>query len=143
MKRDSEVSAFILAGGASARMGTEKGLLAFGGEPLIKRTARLLEPLVRDVAVLGRPELYSHLGLRTIPDKLVRDTSGSEVRASLVGVVTALTSTTSTWSLVLACDLPYLTRDWIAWLLARALASKSQIVMPRTSGGLEPLAAVY
>lgn len=143
MQRHLDASAFVLGGGASARMAAEKGLLSFGGEPLVRRTVRLIEPLVREVAVVGRPALYSHLGLHTIPDKPVRDASGSEVRASLVGIVTALTSSASTWNLVLACDLPYLTREWIGWLLARALASRSQIVMPRTSRGLEPLAAIY
>jgi molybdopterin-guanine dinucleotide biosynthesis protein A len=37
----------------------------------------------------------------------------------------------------------YLTAEWLDWLLARAIDSDGQIVMPRTSGGLEPLAAVY
>ncbi|MGH9680537.1 MAG: molybdenum cofactor guanylyltransferase, partial [Candidatus Acidiferrales bacterium] len=36
-----------------------------------------------------------------------------------------------------------LTPAWVDWLLARAVGSGAQIVMPRTSGGLEPLAAVY
>ena len=144
MERHSEVSAFILAGGASTRMGTDKGLLEFGNEPLIKQTAQLIEPLVRDVTVVGRPELYSDLGLRTIPDKSVREAGGSQpVRTPLIGIATALASTSSSWNLVLACDLPYLTREWVDWLLARAIASGSQIVMPRTSRGLEPLAAVY
>ena len=144
MRRYPEVSTFILAGGASIRMGTEKALLEFGSEPLIKHTARVLEPLVGDVVVVGRPELYSALGLRAIPDKFVGQACGSEpVRASLVGIFTALTSTASDWNFILACDLPYLTREWVDWLLTRAVASRCQIVMPRTSRGLEPLAAVY
>jgi molybdopterin-guanine dinucleotide biosynthesis protein A len=144
MLRHSEISAFILAGGASTRMGTEKALLPFGGEPLLMRTARLLEPLVREVIIVGKPEIYSGLGLRAIPDQFV--TTAAETvpaRTPLVGIVTALSNTRSPWNLILACDLPYVTSEWVHWLLGRALDSGSQVVMPRTSRGFEPVAAVY
>lgn len=144
MKRYRQVAAFILAGGVSSRMGREKGLLEFGGEPLIVRTARLIEPLVTEVAVVGPPERYAILGLHTIGDRNVTEREGQEaVRAPLVGIATALTATRAPWNLILACDLPYLTAEWLDWLLARAINSDRQIVVPRTSGGLEPLAAVY
>ena len=65
------------------------------------------------------------------------------VRTPLVGIVTALHATNMPWNLILACDLPYLTADWVDWLLARAMASRAQIVIPRNTRGLEPLAAVY
>jgi len=60
-----------------------------------------------------------------------------------VGIATALRAAKSPWNLILACDLPYLTSEWLDWLLSRAVHSAAQIVMPRTSRGLEPLAAVY
>jgi molybdenum cofactor guanylyltransferase len=144
MKRYSQVAAFILAGGFSSRMGREKGLLDFGGEPLIVRTTRMTEPLVTEVMVVGPPERYAALGLRTIADQ---DLAGRErtaaVRTPLVGIATALSATKMPWNLILACDLPYLTAVWLDWLLSRAVDSSAQIVMPRTAGGLEPLAAVY
>ncbi|HWX38202.1 MAG TPA: molybdenum cofactor guanylyltransferase [Candidatus Sulfotelmatobacter sp.] len=144
MKRHLEISAFILGGGASSRMGSDKGLLEFGNEPLVLRTARLLEPLVHEVTIVGNPEQYSNLGSRVIPDRTVgAGTESNPVRTPLVGIATALTVTTSPWNLVLACDLPYLTRGWIDWLLDRAAISTAQIVMPRTPRGLEPLAALY
>jgi molybdenum cofactor guanylyltransferase len=144
MKPYSHVSAFILAGGVSSRMGREKGLLDFGGEPLIVRTARMVELLVTEVAVVGPPERYAALGLRTIADQsLGRRERIAPVRTPLVGIATALSATKMPWNLILACDLPYLTAVWLDWLLSRAVDSSAQIVMPRTAGGLEPLAAVY
>ena len=65
------------------------------------------------------------------------------VQGPLAGIASALNSTDTVWNLILACDLPYLTSEWLDWLLARATVSDRQIVMPRTAGGLEPLAAVY
>ncbi len=144
MKRYSQVAAFILAGGVSSRMGREKGLLEFGGEPLIVRTARTIEPLVTEVTVVGPPERYTALGLRAIADRSFTGQEAKEaVRTPLAGIATALNATKMPWNLILACDLPYLTAEWLDWLLARAADSSAQIVMPRTSGGLEPLAAVY
>jgi molybdopterin-guanine dinucleotide biosynthesis protein A len=144
VKRHYQVAAFILAGGVSSRMGQEKGLLEFGGEPLIVRTARLIEPLVTEVTVVGSPERYGALGPRAIADQNLGGREGKEaMRVPLVGIATALSATKVPWNLILACDLPYLTAEWLDWLVGRAVDSDAQIVMPRTSGGFEPLAAVY
>jgi molybdopterin-guanine dinucleotide biosynthesis protein A len=104
----------------------------------------LLEPLVAAITVVGSPEHYRPLGLRAIADqnfRLADDKTGA--LGPLAGIASALTETDTIWNLILACDLPYLTSDWLDWLLARAMVSSQQIVMPRTSRGLEPLAAVY
>ncbi len=60
-----------------------------------------------------------------------------------VGIATALSATHLTWNLIVACDLPYLSAEWIDWLLSRALRSHADVVIPRTEYGIEPLAAVY
>jgi molybdenum cofactor guanylyltransferase len=144
VKCHHQVAAFILAGGISSRMGRDKGLLEFGGEPLIVRISRLIEPLVSEVTIVGPPERYAGLGLRAIADQDLGGREGKEaVRTPLIGIATALQTTKASWNLILACDLPYLTSEWLNWLLARAIDSGAQIVMPCTSAGLEPLVAVY
>jgi molybdopterin-guanine dinucleotide biosynthesis protein A len=144
VKRYPQIAAFILAGGVSSRMGREKGLLEFGGEPLIVRTARLIDPLVSEVTIVGPTERYAALGFRVVADQNLDAGEGKEAaRGPSVGIATALNATKAPWNLILACDLPYLTAEWLGWLLARAVDSGAQIVMPRTLGGLEPLAAVY
>ena len=144
MKRYRQVAAFILAGGASSRMGRDKGLLDFGGVPLILHTARLLEPLVGEVTVIGSPRRYTRLGLRAIADdaQAQRGADGPGY-GPLAGIATALAVTRSRWNLIVACDLPYLSAGWIDWLLSRALQSHCEAVVPRTERGIEPLAAVY
>lgn len=127
-------------------MGRDKGLLDFGGVPLILHTARLLEPLVVQVTVVGSPSRYASLGLHAIADKDHaqshgrRDTPG---RGPLTGIATALAATHSRWNLIVACDLPYLSAEWVDWLLSRALRSRGEAVIPQTERGIEPLAAVY
>jgi molybdopterin-guanine dinucleotide biosynthesis protein A len=143
-KRYDQISAFILTGGASSRMGKAKALLEFGGEPLIIRIARTIEPLVSRAIAVGPSERYAALGLQVIEDQKfgIVDERGKSP-GPLAGIASALSASRTDWNLILACDLPYLSREWVAWLLARTKVSGAQIIMPRTEGGPEPLAAVY
>jgi molybdenum cofactor guanylyltransferase len=144
VKRYRQVAGFILAGGASSRMGRDKGLLDFGGVPLIVHTARLLQPIVAEVTVVGSPNRYAKFGLRAIADKAqAQHGLESSGRGPLAGIATALSATLLPWNLVVACDLPYLSAKWLDWLLSRALFSHAEAIVPRTERGLEPLAAVY
>jgi molybdenum cofactor guanylyltransferase len=144
VNRHGHVAGFILAGGASSRMGRDKGLLDFDGAPLILHTARLLEPLVSAVTVVGSPAHYKKLGLDVISDSN-RFKSGNDGRGfgPLAGIAAALAATHSRWNLIVACDLPYLSAEWLDWLLSRALRSSAVAVVPRTGRGIEPLAAMY
>jgi len=141
--RFRQVAAYILAGGASSRMGRDKALLEFSGVPLIVRTFRLIEPFVAGVTIVGSPPRYAHLGLPAISDHSVADQAPKTSGGPLTGIATALAQTDKPWNLILACDLPYLTAAWVEWLLTRASPSQGQVVIPRTEHGLEPLAAVY
>ena len=136
MKHFEQVAGFILAGGQSSRMGRDKALLEIAGVPLLVRTARLLEPRVAGVTVIGPPERYAALGLRVVPD----DRAGL---GPLGGIATALRISSSEWNLVVGCDLPYLTGEWLDWLIARARASPADAVVPESARGLEPLCAIY
>lgn len=144
MKRYLQASAFILCGGASSRMGRPKGLLEFGGEPLILRIARLVEPLVASVTAVGPLEQYAGLGLTVIEDGSFAGSDESDSKLGpLAGIATALNASRAEWNLILACDLPYLSGDWLDWFLARAIGCDSHVVMPKTAAGVEPLAALY
>jgi molybdopterin-guanine dinucleotide biosynthesis protein A len=126
-------------------MGRDKGLLDFDGVPLILHTARLLEPLVSEVTVVGSPRRYAALGLRVIADgdaQAQRGPSGPS-HGPLAGIATALAATHSRWNLIVACDLPYLSAELLDWMLSRAMRSRGEAVIPRTERGIEPLAAVY
>src|SRR6476646_3246496 len=130
------VAAFVLAGGASERMGQDKALLELGGVPMVTRATRLAQPYVASVAIVAPQERYAQLGLRILPDRW----PGA---GPLGGIATALSATNSEWNLILGCDLPYLTQEWIAWLISHALDSPAYAVVPESRRGPEPLAAMY
>jgi len=124
-------------------MGEDKGLLEFGGVPLIAHMAQRIRPLVVCVTLVGAPRRYARLGLPAISDEPVAGERARGRRGPLAGIAAALATTHSPWNLILACDLPYLSPGWLGWLLERARKSSAQAVVPRTKRGLEPLAAVY
>lgn len=136
-------------------MGRDKGLLEFGGAPLVVHLARRIEPLVACVKLVGAPRAYSRLGPPIILDQEPCQEPnqesdqelagrGSKVRRGpLAGIAAALAATQSPWNLIVACDLPYLSGGWLRWLLLRAQESRAQAVVPRTERGLEPLAGAY
>ncbi|HEV2385663.1 MAG TPA: molybdenum cofactor guanylyltransferase [Candidatus Acidoferrales bacterium] len=127
---------FVLAGGASTRMGRNKALLNFAGEPLACRAARLVREAGLAVRLVGPPELYHRLGLETIAD----DRPGL---GPLGAIATALAHSDRPWNLIVAVDLPHLTAGWLRALVARAAGSKADALVPRSDRGLEPLCAVY
>src|SRR5579862_4711143 len=152
MPQFPQVEGFILIGGKSSRMGRDKALLEIAGKPLLLRTSELLSPLVASVSLMtsGQDESsasdspsysqYAAFGLPMIADRWPD-------AGPLGAIATALAAAQQPFSLILACDLPYLTNAWLAFLLARATNAGTNkcadIFIPESAGRLEPLCAVY
>lgn len=121
----SSVSAFLLAGGESRRMGRDKALLPVGGQQLLLHLAQIAAPLVNSIAVIapnGRYEaLCQPLGLTVFSD--LRPGQGP-----LAGIESALSQSGSPWNLILACDMPFLDSVWLAALVAAALAQPAGVL---------------
>jgi len=117
-------------------MGRDKAQLGLGGVPLLLRTARLVESVAGAPAIIGNPDAYRAFGLRAIAD----DWPGA---GPLGGIATALRAASTPWSLIVATDLPYLTREWLEYLTARGLASSADAVVATSAHGPEPLCAMY
>jgi len=133
---EKNVAGFVLAGGKSSRMGRDKALLDINGESLIARATRLLQSVVDDAVVIASTSGYESLGLRSVAD----DFPGY---GPLGGIATALHVSMKPWNLVIACDLPYLTKPWLEYLIKRALKSEADAVVPMNVRGPEPLCAMY
>jgi molybdopterin-guanine dinucleotide biosynthesis protein A len=117
-------------------MGRDKALLELNGVALIVRTARLMESVAGASAIIGDSVRLEGLSLRVIDD----DFPGA---GPLGGIATALRSSSAEWNLVIACDMPYLTREWLDYLIARALRSDAEVILPINDRGAEPLCAMY
>ena len=109
---DPTLSAAVLAGGMSSRMGTDKALMPLrpGDPPL----ARLVVDRVRQVAgqvfvVSNERPGYDAFGVPVVPDRYPNG-------ATLGGIATALEAATAEYCLVVACDMPFLEVDLLRWM---------------------------
>jgi molybdenum cofactor guanylyltransferase len=132
-----DVAGFILAGGCSSRMGRDKAMLDIDGATMIERAIRLIRSVDVEPAVVGSfGEFRRELEIRVIAD----DWPGA---GPLGGITTALRDSQARWNLVIACDMPYLTTEWLQFLLRWARESSADAVVPMNEGGPEPMCAVY
>jgi molybdenum cofactor guanylyltransferase len=129
------LAAGILAGGRATRFdGVNKGTLVVGSTAIVDRLLDALRDVTREIFVVGRDDpAWTSRGLRVIPD----ETPGA---GPLGGIYTALVHSPSERTLVVACDMPFVS----AGLLRRlAAADDADVVIPRHARGYEPLCAIY
>lgn len=133
------VTAAVLAGGRSMRMGVDKTLLDVDGEALLARVVEVVGGVCTDVVVVtNRPEAVAQAG---IPGDVVVLVDEVEYQGPLGGLVTALKGASQDWVLAVAADMPWVNPD-----VVRALwdaRGNAQVVVPNTPKGLEPLLALY
>ena len=128
----------VQAGGESSRMGQDKALMPFLGQPLIQRVADRLAPIADELIVTtNRPDDYRFLGLPLFPD-LKPD------RGALGGLYTALSSATCETVAVVACDMPFASASLIESASKLLDQEEADVVIPDSGDGLlEPMHAVY
>ena len=136
MPDPDQINGFVLAGGKSRRMGQDKGLMRLGDQPLVRRAAEILRPVVHTVTLLASPERYGNLGFPVVPDRWPE-------RGPLAALCTGLLVSDAEWNLFLACDLPRVSGKLIELLVARIRTARAGAVVPRTSVGWQPLCAGY
>jgi molybdopterin-guanine dinucleotide biosynthesis protein A len=128
------VSAAIMAGGKSKRMGQDKAWIELDGEPLIKRVADVLRQVADEVMVVANDPRYALLGLRVVPDKY-------PAGGALGGIATGVGAATHDTVLVAACDMPFLSVE--LWRAILAHRGEADVVIPRVGGEYETLHALY
>jgi molybdopterin-guanine dinucleotide biosynthesis protein A len=137
----AQVGGFVLAGGGSTRFGQDKALARIGDEALLARLCSVMRGVTPSVMIIGSREKYAAFGAKCIPDRWPGE-------GPLGGIITALLTAAGTgeggeWNIIVGCDMPFLTSDWLTYLVQRAQASEAEVVAPRSAHGLEPLCACW
>lgn len=119
-------------------MGRPKAFLQLEGESMMERQIGLLRSVARRVAIVGGPPGYlDKFNIPCVPDAIAG-------RGPLGGIYTALLESRTDYSLVLGCDLPFVSRSLLTCLALRAMAGGSDATIPCSRDGrLQPLCAVY
>ena len=134
-RRVGDLTAFILAGGHSRRMGRDKAFLELGGRSLLDRAMEVAGAICPTVRIVAPQQKFLTIA-RTIED--VFPDCGP-----LGGIHAALTSTSTELNLFLAVDLPFVEKDFLAYLVTQASQVSALVTVPQAAKGLQPLCAVY
>jgi molybdenum cofactor guanylyltransferase len=132
---NSTLTAFVLAGGRSSRMGHDKAFLDFHGESLLTRALQLAQSVTADVAIVGPSSKFATFG------RVVEDTFRNQ--GPLGGIHAALKNSTADLNLILAVDMPFVSPKFLAYLVDRARSVNALVTIPRNNEGWQPLCAIY
>ena len=110
------VSGIILSGGASRRMGQDKGLTPFAGLPLIQHVISRIAPQVDELRISTHrhSDEYRQFGYPLVADE------NADFHGPLAGILAGLNASRHEWVFTAPCDTPFLPEDLVARLLASA-----------------------
>jgi len=131
------LSVVIQAGGQSSRMGEDKALKPFLGRPLVQRVVDRLTPIANELIVTtNRPADYAFLNLRLVADL-------KPGRGALGGLYTAIASATSPFVAVVACDMPFASKNFFESASSLMVEREADVVIAKSEEGYEPFHALY
>ena len=130
----SELTGIVIAGGKSRRMGAEKGLIPFGGKPLIIYPVEILTKVCTRVIISANSHAYDFLGLPVISDRASKG-------GPMTGICSGLLASATEYNILLSCDMPMITAGLLVHLIASADGCKAAVAWHR--GFAEPLCGLY
>jgi molybdopterin-guanine dinucleotide biosynthesis protein A len=116
-------------------MGQDKAFLQLGGSTLLARALKRTQVATGSAWIVGSAEKFAPFG------PVVEDRYPG--RGPLAGIQAALVGTGTRLNLITAVDMPFLQLDFLKYLIDQARSSQAVVVVPRASGRLQPLCAVY
>jgi len=157
------VRGFVQAGGGSSRFGTDKALVRLAGKTMLQRTAELLASVCDDVILVAPAGKYADAPWPALPDRWpgegplggiltallhvnYRTPSGGTrdtERESHSFVAPASGRQADSIALILSCDMPFLSLEFLRALRDHSSRSDALVVVPQSASGLEPLCACW
>lgn len=131
------MTGIILAGGKNSRIAMTKALIQLGEQTIIERTVQLFQKLFDEVIIVTNClDDYAHLGTKLTSD-LIPETG------PLGGLYSGLMCSSSDYSFVVACDMPFIDPAIILHLQNYTYSGKYDVIVPEFNGFIEPLFAFY
>jgi len=130
------LTTFILAGGKSTRMGTDKAFVKYDGHTLLARVLDLAHSITPRVFIVGNREKFAPFA--PVVEDIFRDCG------PLGGIHAALKTSSMELNLMLAVDTPFISSAFLQYLITQAQgAPEATVVVPRSGGRRQPLCAIY
>ncbi|WP_316634570.1 molybdenum cofactor guanylyltransferase [uncultured Flavobacterium sp.] len=126
---------FILCGGKSSRMQSEKGLVLFQDKPFIEHIIQAILPITDKIILITATKEYDYLPYQKIPD-IILD------KGPLGGIYTALSYSESEFNLILSCDIPLISTQLLSELISKH-NDEAEITVFASESRLHPLIGIY
>lgn len=134
MPGQKEITAFILAGGKSSRMQTEKGLVSFREKPLVWHVIDAVKKITNKIIIVTSHPEYKQFDYPCLEDE-IKD------KGPLGGIYTGLINSATQKNLVLGCDLPFLTERLLREITINC--GDEDVLLTAHRGLAEPLCSVF
>ena len=117
------------------RMRADKAFVMLDGRTLLAEALDLARSLTGNVRIVGEAAKFEKFGM--VVEDIHRGCG------PLGGIHAALRASAADLNLILAVDMPFVPRELLKYLIAKAQSSPALVTVPRLSGGWQPLCAVY
>jgi len=128
------LTAIILAGGESSRMGEDKGLMFFEGKPMIQHVIDVVKPMVDHIIIISNNRAYEVFGYAVYDDLI-------QGKGPLAGIYTGLRYSETDKNLVLSCDVPFVNKEVLQLVIDNC--NTVDIVIPEKENRTHQLIGVY
>jgi molybdopterin-guanine dinucleotide biosynthesis protein A len=130
-----DITAIVLSGGKSTRMGTNKSFLKIGDKTIIERLRDLLQSMFKEVILITNdPDEYTFLSLPVYEDIF-------RYRGPLAGIHSGLKHSKTNPNFIISCDLPFMTKQMINYLIE--YKTDKIITVAKADGFIQQLAGKY
>lgn len=128
----AEAAGFVLAGGQSSRMGSDKALAPLGGRPLIAHAIEILRSVGLPISIAGARSSLANYAL------VVEDAGAGPLR----GICNALSTTSARYAVLLSVDMPLIPPSLVGTMLDTARLREAGVTVCAVNGFRETFPCV-
>lgn len=136
MKNENNISAYILCGGKSSRMQTEKGMVHYKNKPFVQWVIEALKPISGNIFLVTDNLEYSSFGYPLVSD-VYKD------KGPVSGIFSALRHSETDSNLILSCDIPNISTSVIQNYLIKNISERNDVTILSDNKNSYPLIAIY
>lgn len=139
------VRGYVQAGGGSTRFGSDKALSLLGEKTMLARTTELVSRACGNVQIVAAAGKYANAPAPILADKWPGQGPLGGILTALHDVNQRMATSDAPHShlLIVSCDMPFVTAEFLMFLCKHASRSSAQVVAPQSANGIEPLCACW
>ncbi|MGH0601384.1 molybdenum cofactor guanylyltransferase [Bacillus mycoides] len=136
-----KIAGIVLAGGQSSRFGEPKALVIWKGTTFVEHIVQVMESILQDVVVISHTDIKERVE-QLVQVPVIEDMSHYKGNGPLAGIVSGMEYIDSDWYIIMPCDAPNVSNEWITILLEQT-SNEYDAIVPIIEGRKQPLLAAY